>query len=249
MRSALARRAAAMFNRAMALNLENVERALQLAPRDGRLLDLGCDDGVRTRGFAAAAQAREVHGVELAAAAAGAARARGITVAEADLNGPLPFSDASFDVVVSNQVIEHLTNTDGFVSEIARVLSPGGVAVVSTENLASWHNVAALALGWQPFSLGNVTSRRAGLGNPLAIHRGENVGPGSWQHVKVFSYRGLRELFEACGLTVRALTGAGYYPLPAVIGRVEPRHAAFLTIVCSRPGTGDDPGSLLESAP
>ena len=218
----------------MALNLENVEHALRLAPRDGRLIDLGCDDGARTRGFAAAARAREVHGVELAGSAAEAARSLGITVAEADLNEVLPFADASFDAVVSNQVIEHLTDTDVFVSEIERVLRPGGVAVVSTENLASWHNVAALALGWQPFSLGNVTSRRAGLGNPLAIHRGEDVGPGSWQHVKVFSYRGLRELFEAHGLTVRALTGAGYYPLPAVVGKVEPRHAAFLTIACTR---------------
>jgi len=234
MRAALARRADAMFARAMALNLENIEGALQAVPSGGRLIDLGCDDGARTLRFAAAARCNEVHGVELAGASADAARGRGISVKEADLNEALPFDDASFDVVVSNQVLEHLPDTDVFVSEVVRILRPGGVAAVSTENLASWHNVAALVLGWQPFSLGNVTSRRAGLGNPLAVHRGEEPGEASWQHERVFSYRGLRELFEAHGLAIRDVLGAGYYPLPATAGRLEPRHAAFLTVVGSR---------------
>jgi len=222
-----------MFDRAMAVNLENVERSLRAVPSGGRLLDLGCDDGSRTLRFAAAARAAEVHGVELGTEAATHARARGVTVVEADLNGPLPFADGSFEVVVSNQVIEHLAGTDVFLAEMLRVLAPGGAAVTSTENLASWHNVAALALGWQPFSLGNVSSRRAGLGNPLAIHRGEDVGPDAWRHVQVLSYRGLREIFESHGFAVRDVLGAGYYPLPASVGRIEPRHAAFLTLVAS----------------
>jgi SAM-dependent methyltransferase len=234
MRATLARRAETMFARAMALNLENIERSVRAAPPGGRLVDLGCDDGGRTLGFASAARAEEVHGVELAGTPAEAARARGITVTEADLNEMLPFDDARFDVVVSNQVLEHLGDTDIFVSEVARVLAPGGVAVVSTENLASWHNIGALVLGWQPFSLSNVTSRRAGLGNPLAVHRGEPPGAASWQHTRVFSYRGLRELFESHGLVVREVLGAGYFPLPAAAGRLEPRHAAFLTVVASR---------------
>jgi SAM-dependent methyltransferase len=219
-----------LFERAMALNLANIEEALRGAAPGGRLLDLGCDDGERTLVFARAAHAGEVHGVELVPDTAEAARGRGITVVEADLNGQLPLPDGSFDVVVSNQVIEHLTDTDAFVSEIRRLLRPGGLAVTSTENLASWHNVSALVLGWQPFSLSNVTARRAGLGNPLAIHRAEEVGLPSWQHRRVFSYRGLKELFVAHGLAVSAILGAGYYPLPARVGRHEPRHAAFLTV-------------------
>jgi 2-polyprenyl-3-methyl-5-hydroxy-6-metoxy-1,4-benzoquinol methylase len=215
----------------MALNLANIEQALESLPAGGRLLDLGCDDGALTLKFAEAARAPEVYGVELVQAAANAARERGISVTEADLNHPLPFRDGEFDVVVSNQVIEHLVNTDTFVSEIGRILSPRGVAVTSTENLASWHNIAALALGWQPFSLSNVTKQRSGLGNPLAIHRQEETSRETWQHVKVFSYRGLRELFESHGLTVRAILGAGYYPLATGVGKLEPRHAAFLTVV------------------
>ena len=225
-----------MFDSAMELNLANIERALTDVAPGGRLLDLGCDDGKRTLRFAAAARASEAHGVEVVAEAAEQARRSGILVTEADLNGRLPLPDAAYDVVVSNQVIEHLEDTDAFVAELARLVRSGGVVITSTENLASWHNIAALAFGWQPFSLTNVTSQTSGLGNPLAIHRGETARPESWRHVKVFSYRGLRELFESHGLSVVSILGSGYYPFPARLGRLEPRHAAFLTLVATRGG-------------
>ncbi|MGZ5415468.1 MAG: class I SAM-dependent methyltransferase [Aeromicrobium sp.] len=46
----------------------------------------------------------------------------------------LPFADASFDVVVSLQTIEHLWNQEAFLAECLRVLRPGGTIVVSTPN-------------------------------------------------------------------------------------------------------------------
>ncbi len=215
----------------MQLNIENIEGALRGVSGGGVILDLGCADGERTLGFARAARAAAMQGVELTREHAQAARARGVDVIESDLNAVLPFEDDRFDIVVSNQVIEHLHNTDLFVSEIRRVLKPGGLAVTSTENLASWHNVSALLLGWQPFSLTNVSTLRGGIGNPLAVHRDEDAGLSTLEHMRVFAYRGLRELFEAHGFTVRDIVGAGYYPLGAGLGRLEPRHAAFVTVV------------------
>ena len=47
---------------------------------------------------------------------------------------PLPFGDASFDCVISFQVIEHIERDAEFVREIHRVLRPGGRFVVSTPN-------------------------------------------------------------------------------------------------------------------
>jgi SAM-dependent methyltransferase len=221
-----------MWDAAEEENLRNIERGLALGGVRHSILDLGCDDGERTLRFARAARASEVHGVELVEARASLAEERGIRVAIGDLRDPLTFEDARFDAVVSNQVIEHLANTDRFIAEVHRVLKPGGVAVVSTENLASWHNIAALVFGWQPFSLTNVSSTRSGLGNPVALHRADDQpGMESWQHVQVFSFRGLRELFEAHGLVVDKMLGAGYYPFPARLGRALPRHAAFLTVV------------------
>lgn len=224
--------AANQWNAAMEGNLENMERALRgVAPR-ARLLDLGCDDGERTARFALAAQATDVHGVELSHEAAEQARGRGYTVVEANLDEPLPYPDASFDCVVSNQVIEHVTDTDLFVSETRRVLALGGIAIISTENLASWHNVGALLFGWQPFSLSNVSRLRFGLGNPLAILRGgDDETRDGWQHRRVFSHRGLLELFLAHRFSDVDLLGSGYYPFPHRVGRLDPRHAAFLTAV------------------
>jgi 2-polyprenyl-3-methyl-5-hydroxy-6-metoxy-1,4-benzoquinol methylase len=52
-----------------------------------------------------------------------------------DLNHPLPYPDASFDVVYSTEVIEHLESHRTFISESARVLRPGGWLVMTTPNL------------------------------------------------------------------------------------------------------------------
>lgn len=222
---------ARMYEAADERNLRNIEDALAAAAPGGSLLDLGCDDGERTLRFARAAHAGRLHGVEVVEDRASLARKLGIEVEAADLARPLPYDDGQFDAVVSNQVIEHLVDTDTFVEEIRRVLRTGGVAVVSTENLASWHNLAALLLGWQPFSLTNVSSARGGIGNPAALHRGSEVTAETWKHVHVFAFRGLRELFELHGFAVDRVLGAGYYPLPARLGVLEPRHAAFLTVV------------------
>ena len=222
-----------MFHSAAALNVENIERALRASAPAETMLDLGCDDGELTLRLAAAAGAQRTVGVEVVADRAELAAARGIDVRVASLNDPIPLEDGSVDVVVSNQVIEHLADTDRFVREIHRVLRSGGTAVVSTENLASWHNIAALVFGWQPFSLTNVSSMSAGLGNPLAVHRGDSFSK-AWEHLRVFAYQGLRELFELHSFVVEDMYGAGLYPLPATLGRRLPRHAAFLTLVATR---------------
>jgi 2-polyprenyl-3-methyl-5-hydroxy-6-metoxy-1,4-benzoquinol methylase len=222
--------AAASFERAMELNLRNIERAMHGG--GGSVLDVGCGDGERTLRFARAARASEIHGVEITPEHAAEARARGVEVAESSLDEPLPYDDRRFDVVLSNQVIEHLADTDLFVRECVRVSR--GVVVTSTENLASWHNVAALVFGWQPFSLTNVSQQSHGLGNPIAVHRGDEPVPKTWEHLRVFAHRGLRELHEAHGLVVDSVMGAGYYPLPARVGSWDTRHAAFLTVVARR---------------
>ena len=44
-------------------------------------------------------------------------------------DGTWPFSNSSFDIVVSNQVLEHVEDLDGFFSECFRILRPGGFAI------------------------------------------------------------------------------------------------------------------------
>jgi len=50
---------------------------------------------------------------------------------------PLPFPDASFDVVLSFQVIEHVQDVPTYLQEIERVLTPGGYAIISTPDRSS----------------------------------------------------------------------------------------------------------------
>jgi SAM-dependent methyltransferase len=226
-----------MYVAAAEENLRNIERLLEPSPGDSSLVDLGANDGSLTMRLAGVAAATEVHGVEIVREQARRAADHGVVVVESNLNERLPYSDQTFDVVCSNQVIEHLMDTDRFLEEIMRILKPGGYAVISTENLASWHNVGALMLGWQPFSLTNVSYRS--IGNPLSLGRGKSWPWKSWQHVRVFSFRGLRELFALHGFDVEAIVGAGYFPFPAPVGRRDPRHAMFLTVKARRPITGE----------
>ena len=61
---------------------------------------------------------------------------RKIKVIKHDLNEfPYPFDDNTFDVVISNQVIEHLIYPVRFLKEVYRMPKPGGYTVISTKNL------------------------------------------------------------------------------------------------------------------
>jgi SAM-dependent methyltransferase len=63
--------------------------------------------------------------------------ADGVAVQAVDLNQGLPFSDAAFPNVLALEIIEHLEAPSRFVREVARVLAPGGTAVISTPNITT----------------------------------------------------------------------------------------------------------------
>ena len=97
-----------------------------------RVLDLGCGDGTFT---AVVAQAgAEPVGVDVAEAAVGRARARhpDLQFQLAPIDGPLPFEDNRFDVLWSSEVIEHVADTARWLSEVRRVLKPGGRLLLTT---------------------------------------------------------------------------------------------------------------------
>lgn len=200
------------------------------------LLDVGCDDGVWTEELRRrlGIPPAQVNGLEIVEERAELARSRGFDVRTGDLEAPWPFRDRSFHLVHANQVIEHVKRIDHFASEIQRVLVPGGLAIVCTENLASWHNVAALTLGYQPFSLTNISKLRP-IGNRFALHAGESPAGESWQHVHVVTLAALRDVFDAHGFTVEASWGTGYHPFPGRLARglarLDPRHAHFIAVV------------------
>lgn len=55
------------------------------------------------------------------------------------MNGnTIPFDDTSFDLVISNQVMEHVENLDNVLSEIQRVLKPGGIILSLFPDKGVW---------------------------------------------------------------------------------------------------------------
>jgi SAM-dependent methyltransferase len=153
-----------------------------------------------------------------------------VAVAVASLDRPLPIAGRAFDLVHANQVIEHLRHTDLFLAEAARVAKPGGLVILSTNNLASWHNIFSLLLGYQPHP--SHVSDYLHVGNPLnPRHRLPHADEGQ-THLRIFTGRALVELAGYHGLEPVVLTTSGYYPFPPFLARplarLDPRHAAFL---------------------
>ncbi len=75
----------------------------------------------------------------------------------------LPASDGSFDVVVCNQVFEHLKNIYRPITEVHRILKPGAIFVISVPNLAAMHNRVLLCLGRQPSTIAIMASHVRGF--------------------------------------------------------------------------------------
>lgn len=111
--------------------------------RGARVLEAGCGEGYGAALIAA--EARAVIAVDYDALTAGhvARRYRQLAAVRANLVH-LPVVDASIDVVVGLQVIEHLWDQPRFLDECARVLRPGGALILSTPNRLTF------SPGWVP---------------------------------------------------------------------------------------------------
>jgi SAM-dependent methyltransferase len=81
----------------------------------------------------------------------------GDPVAHIDINR-FPYTDGAFDLVIVIDVHEHFARLEGLNSEIARVVAPGGMAIVTTPNGDTRLPVAALkrVIGMGPEAYGHV---------------------------------------------------------------------------------------------
>jgi SAM-dependent methyltransferase len=112
--------------RALPAALEALSRDLRLP--GGRILDYGCADVPYRHFFPPDA---DYVGADLA----------GNPFAALELNddGTVPVEDDSFDVVLSTQVLEHVTDPGTYLSECFRVLRPGGQLLLSTHGIFVYH--------------------------------------------------------------------------------------------------------------
>lgn len=111
----------------------------------------------------------------------------------------LPFDDESIDIIISNQVLEHIKEIFWVWHEISRVLTVRGKVIIGVPNLASLHNRLLLLLGRQP--------------TPIQIQSA---------HVRGFTFPGFNKFLESCwngGYKLIDFRGSNFYPFPPVIAR------------------------------
>ena len=119
----------------------------RLVPEGSRVLDLGCGTGamldylIKERGCSG-------YGVEIDDANVQACVARGVNVIQFNLEEGLAlFGDASFDVVLQIDTLQHLRNAEVMLVETARV---GRIGVVAFPNFGHWPNRLDVLRGRMP---------------------------------------------------------------------------------------------------
>jgi 2-polyprenyl-3-methyl-5-hydroxy-6-metoxy-1,4-benzoquinol methylase len=119
-------------------------KVLKLVPEpDAQILDLGCGSGALLERLASMGY-RQLTGVDILPPDSTAA----IRYEQADLDQfRLDAPDGSFDLVLAVEVIEHIENPGLFLAELARLLKPGGLALLTTPNLHSAQAKLLFALG------------------------------------------------------------------------------------------------------
>lgn len=108
------------------------------AQPDEHILDLGCGDGQLTQRIAATGAI--VRGVDASHAMISSARSRGIQADESGAES-LPYAAAEFDAVFSNAALHWVREQDAMLSQVHRVLKPGGRFVAE---MGGHGNIAAI---------------------------------------------------------------------------------------------------------
>ena len=189
---------------------ETVLRVVNEFQLRGDLLDFGSGTGFLTRQLEGTKRFATVTAADLMPRPA--SLDENIAWIAADLNEPLPYDGASFDVVVSAEVIEHLENPRFVARELFRLLRSGGVLLLTTPNNESWRSLLSLLVRSHHVAFGDgsypahitpllrVDLKRilteAGFALPIFRYTNEGGFPGypttSWQKISGGLLTGVR---------------------------------------------------------
>jgi len=160
-----------------------------------KLLDIGCGNGYITENVFMEYFDADFYGIEMGDGAEEAEK-KGINTIKIDLNqnSKWIYDDNFFDLIFAGEIIEHLLNPDIFLEEIYRTLAINGVFIITTPNLAAWYNRVLLLLGYQPF--GTDASFKYPYVGKLKKFEGDG------QHLRVGTYKSIKELLEIHGFEI-----------------------------------------------
>jgi SAM-dependent methyltransferase len=166
------------------------------APRlasPSRVLENGCGVGMYLEPLGRALHTPLIYGLEYDfERAERAGQSQGVGRVVCGAGEQLPYPDRCFDVVLSNEVIEHVQDDRQALAEMARVLRPGGRLVLFCPN--RWYPVETHGIYWRgQYHFGNI---------PLV-----NYLPDRWRnrlapHVRAYTAHGLRNLLANLPLRI-----------------------------------------------
>lgn len=197
-------------------------KLLALVGDGQRVLDVGCSSGYLARPLVERGCA--VVGVEFDPAAAEEARSVCMDVLVGDVETmELPFDQASFDVVLCGDLIEHLRDPEAFLARVRPLLRPDGRLVLTTPNVANWSMRLGLLAGRWRYTERGILDRT---------------------HTHLFTRKTLSETLERAGYRIDVLDFT--VPLPALrnetteriahgIGRIRPSLFAYQFVVSAVP--------------
>lgn len=184
-----------------------IARSIPVRQTPRRLLDIGSGAGVGAKLLADAIGIDHVVCIDISVAALQEVSRRGLSPLIASAEGfKLPFPSGVFDIVVLDEVIEHLVDTDSILDEIHRVLRTDGQLLLSTPNLAAWFNRIAILFGLQP-AFSEVSFRKV-YGRP---------GSGLVGHLRLFTHRAVLAFTNDKGFKVRKAVGVPFPELPRLV--------------------------------
>jgi len=167
---------------------EGQERRLRLMRQyvsleGARILDVGCGLGLYVRRFRDFSD--DVHGVDIDSAKVREVSATLPNIKQA-LAEQLPYPDETFDVLLSHEVLEHVSDDRAAVREAHRVLRPGGRLIVFVPNRL--YPFETHGIYWRgKYHYGNI---------PLVNYLPDALRARLCPHVRAYTSRGLRRLFE-----------------------------------------------------
>jgi SAM-dependent methyltransferase len=189
-----------MIDRSLNYGRPVVRRFLEDARPFRSVLDIGAGRGADLLAARGVEPAAALHAVELWPPNVLALQQAHVHVVGLDLEREqLPFESASLDVVIANQVLEHVKEIFWIFHEIARVLRTGGRLILGVPNLASLHNRLLLLAGRQPSVIKSASAHVRGFTRADLLHFLDQAAPGIFR--------------------LRAHAGANFYPLPPLLAR------------------------------
>lgn len=189
-----------MINRQLNYGRDLIRKFISEAQLKDKVLDIGAghgDDLLFVREFNKNAQ---LFAVEIYPPYIKELESKGVTVFPSNIErDALPFENESLDMILINQVFEHVKDVFWLLHEITRVLKKDGYLIVGVPNLASLHNRVLLLLGKQPTSIQNDSA-----------------------HVRGYTKTDFKNLLNSGfkdGYVLKGYGGSNFYPFPETLAK------------------------------